>query len=528
MNSVPVSKCVKVYDRLKSQRLAAKELGISRSALRRALKIAEIGHFTSKTPKKSRVVKTPKRHTKRFIFSSAQNNTEVHEGFLNNLRAYADFLECTLHIAGFTYNKSLFEDHRKNSASQVYHASVVPFLADQQFDLGDNLMFCGNMNTLPTAVTPLSGFETYTRQKWGIFPHAKVQLVSVPTMKHSPAKQIMTTGAVTLPNYVQKRAGIRAHFHHVLGAVLVEIDSKGRQFCRHLLADDDGSFQDLTRIVSNGVVTDGHAVEAINWGDIHFESMSDEVCWGAFGFLPGGQPNHNTTISMLDWLKPKYQFFHDITDFKARNHHSLNDPHHRFRMHNAGDDNVSQMFIDIGMFLGDTSRSWCQSVVVESNHDKAALRWLKEGDWKNDPVNAQFYLAGNLAALNAIQAGDKRFSVLEWAVGGFVDSYKVKFLREDDSFKICDDQIECGIHGHNGANGARGAPKQFTKMGPKANTGHTHSPGIIDGIYTAGTSSDLDLGYNVGLSSWSHAHIVSYKNGKRIIITMQDGLFCAE
>ena len=518
-----IEKCVKSYTSLKSQRAVANKLGVARSTVQRALQLARDGVFTSNAPAPSIVIKTAKRKTRRFIFTSAQDDTEVHEGFLTNLRAYADHMECPIHCAGFTYNKRLFENH--SVANGVYHPSVAKYMVHQQMDIGDNLVFCGNMNTLPTAVSPLSGFETYTRGKWGIFPHAKVQLSSVPTMKHAPAKQIMTTGAVTLPNYVQKRAGIRAHFHHVIGAVLVEIDNQGRHFCRHLIAEDDGSFQDLTSYVKNGVVVDGHTVEAINWGDIHFEDMDPQVAAGAFRVI---LDDHDKlpTASMLDVLRPKYQFFHDITDFKARNHHNMNDPHHLFKTFARDESSVSMMFQEIGTFLDLTWRDFCQSVVVESNHDKAALRWLKEADWKRDPTNAKFYLAANLAALTAIE-NHESFSVLEWAVRGLVDPDAL-FLREDDSFTICDGEIECGMHGHLGANGAKGTPRQFTKMGPKANTGHTHSPSIIDGIYTAGTSSKLDMGYNKGLSSWSHSHIVTYPNGKRTIVTMQDGQFRAK
>ena len=79
------------------------------------------------------------------------------------------------------------------------------------------------------------------------------------------------------------------------------------------------------------------------------------------------------------------------------------------------------------------------------------------------------------------------------------------------------------MHGHLGANGARGGANGFAKMGRKANVGHSHSAGIHDGIYTAGTSSDLDLRYNSGPSSWSHSHIVTYPNGKRAIITIWKG-----
>jgi len=31
------------------------------------------------------------------------------------------------------------------------------------------------------------------------------------------------------------------------------------------------------------------------------------------------------------------------------------------------------------------------------------------------------------------------------------------------------------------------------------------------------------MGYNKGLSAWSHSFIVTYQNGKRTIVTIKDG-----
>jgi hypothetical protein len=33
----------------------------------------------------------------------------------------------------------------------------------------------------------------------------------------------------------------------------------------------------------------------------------------------------------------------------------------------------------------------------------------------------------------------------------------------------------------------------------------------------------MDLGYNVGLSAWSHSDIITYANGKRAIVTFFRG-----
>ena len=100
------------------------------------------------------------------------------------------------------------------------------------------------------------------------------------------------------------------------------------------------------------------------------------------------------------------------------------------------------------------------------------------------------------------------------------------FLGEDESYVICPDAhggIECGMHGHLGINGAKPSPLSLSKMGRKANTAHTHSAAIVDGMYVAGTSTKLEVGYNKGPGSWSQSHIVTYPSGKRAIVTIQGG-----
>jgi len=98
--------------------------------------------------------------------------------------------------------------------------------------------------------------------------------------------------------------------------------------------------------------------------------------------------------------------------------------------------------------------------------------------------------------------------------------YRWYIVHEDDSLVI--GGVEHGMHGHLGPSGARGNPKNLRTVG-KANTGHTHSAGIIEGIYTAGVFGNLDMGYNKGLSAWSNSFIVTYQNGKRTIVTIKDG-----
>lgn len=517
---------LELYAEQGGERAAARFLGVARTTLQAHFYKLKAARFvTQKSP-------PPIEHhpsqlgVRTFILSSAQDATAIHKPFLVNLEAYAAKLGSMLMISGFTYNKTLFESHDKHHS--WYPHEIAPYLTQKRVNLGPGLTFCGEMNTLPTAVVPLSGFETYTRDRWGIFPHPKIHLTSIPTAKGDPAKIIMTTGTVSLPNYVQKKAGIKAEFNHEIGAVIVELMPDGTFFCRHLLAEEDGSFNDLnTRVTKGQVLGKGDQIEAVTWGDVHFEKIDRGIAgaiWGdtnvskAPGFIP-----------MIDFLQPNYQFIHDVIDFKPRNHHNIKDPHFRYQMHVKGTDSVEQSLTEAANFLSHTQRFGTTTIIVESNHDLALLKWLKTADYREDPVNALFFLTLQKRIYEAITDGDDHFQVLPWAMGELNNRLlDCLFLSEDDSFTVAGG-IECGMHGHNGANGTPGNSRQFAKMGKRSNTGHTHSATIFDGSYIAGVSGSLDMGYNKGLSSWTHSHIVTYSNGKRTIITQNPdtGLYCA-
>lgn len=463
------------------------------------------------------------RGVRRVLLTSAQDGTDVHRPFWQNLQAYARHIGAEIIVGGFTYNKSLFEDH--SAAASKFASEVQPHLCHERVDMGP-VHFCAEMNTLPTASRPLSGLDTYTKRSWAVFPHAKVQLVSAPSLGVGQAKLLMTTGAVTVPNYVKKKAGIKAAFHHVIGATLVEINSRGEPFCRQINATSDGAFQDLDVKVAKGRVTTGHRVAGITWGDIHREKLDPIVALASWGF----SVEKNKTVakqSMLDALRPRHQFFHDLLDFMARNHHNIGDPHFRFRMVSKGTDSVWQEIVACAQFLRATQRPWCQSVVVESNHDTALDRWLRTADFRSDPVNAQFFLQCQLAMYDAVSRGDRDFNVYRWALGKADkrDLADIEFVPEGGSYIICADQgggVECGVHGHEGMNGSRGSPLQFSRFVTKMNTGHTHTASILDSVYTSGVSAMLDMDYNnPALSSWTHTHTVTYENAKRSLVTMQ-------
>lgn len=447
---------------------------------------------------------------RKFVFTSAQNNTYVHSGFFEALRLFCHDNDAQLIVSTFAYNKSGFQNGTKEADELWYDPLIEPFIFNESAQAAHGLIFCGELDILPTAVTPLSGFENYTQESSGIIPHTKMQMQSLPRMRGEPERFLYTTGAITLRNYIQRKAGQKAEFHHVFGALYVEVDDEGDWFVRQLVANEDGVFHDLTRRYSPDGVSSAPVV-AITWGDIHLEKLDPVVFEAAWG-----------DKSMLTELNPSFQFIHDLTDFRARNHHNIDDPFFLADMHFRGQGNVEKDLLRCGSFLGHITRLGNKAIVVESNHDQALERWLKEADIRKDPENAVFFHRANMMIHTAIRRLNPNFNVFQWAV---TDNFQIKmdaeFLREDDSYVV--KGIEQGMHGHRGPNGARGNPRGFRTIGRKVNIGHMHSAGIFDGVYVAGVSGLLEMGYNKGPSSWSHSHIITYDNGKRTIVTMKQG-----
>lgn len=470
----------------------------------------------------------PGDRTKYFILTSAQDDTAVHSEFWESLLTYADFLEdCEILVSGFTYAKRLFEEHDKRAENIAFHPEIDAYIVHNQVFIGDKLVFCGEMNTRPTAVRPLSGFQTYTREKWGVFPHVKVQLESVPTMKNELTKQIMTTGAITLPNYIRMKAGIKAEFDHIIGATLVALKPDGTFFCRQLQAtsQSDGSFYDLDCYVTPDGVTEGHRVAGITYGDVHIEKIDPDVARATWGYDVETGIAFDFDTSVKGFLRPEFEFFHDICDFSTRNHHNVGDHHFILATYLSGKDKVQDDLQKVGTFLKAVEDPDTISVVVQSNHDNAYAKWVKTGikaGVQRDPANYEFWLMSELLYVQHLRAGVKEPPIFEIMVRELGAPEDVIFHPEDTTFKVCG--IECGMHGHLGANGARATPTAFERMGSKSNTGHVHSPGITSGNYRSGVCS-LEMGYNKGLSSWCITHTVIYPNGRRTLITYMNGGF---
>lgn len=492
----------------------------------------------------------------RYLLTSAQNNTKMFEAFVKNLEAYKSWIDAKLMISRFTYNKLAYENGFNHQSKPGrgptdtdhqdlwYDKYLDPYVCDDperhgscRYQLAPDLQWCAEVNIIPTAPNPLSELDAYAGSGSAVFPHAKVAMRSPPRMPDELPRFLYTTGCCTQMNYIQRKTGQKAEFHHIYGALIVEVNSRGDWWARQINADSSGTFYDCPGgevvKVCRGEVTRGHRTEAINWGDVHASEIDPEVAevnWGKQG--------------VIDMLRPKYQLMHDLFSMRSQSHHERNQFGKRFEKYIKGQDIVLEELNRTAAVLSKASRPFCRTVVINSNHDRHGDKWLDEAEYKADLPNAKWFLCAQLARVLAIEYASKEctdelfknlmavlktdverdWTFLEWSMSHQPLMQGIEFVGLDDPFRIGPrhHQVECGLHGDIGPNGSRGSTKNLSKLGRRNNKGHDHSATIFEGTYSAGVCQ-LKMSYNHGPATWSVSHIVTFINGKRCILTQRAG-----
>lgn len=443
----------------------------------------------------------------RYVLTVAQNNTKVDKDFLAALHVYCRENNATLIVARTLYNKKAFRQPGLDEGEDLwFDPAIKEYLVEGHLDLGGT-HFIADANVIVTAEWPTSRFDRSTPPGVNaIIPASRIELRVGAALKGANTKIIAATGAVTKRNYILRKTGTIAAFNHSIGAMMV--DTLTNEF-RHLeQVKGAKGFYDLSVFYSpDGSEYRENAITALQFGDIHAEKMEDE--------------NFERAISLINRYHPANIVLHDVLDFSSRNHHNIKDPVFLHKQHVAGNSVRGDLEELAGVLDGiaeETARYGGEIHIVESNHDLAINTWLKNADFKIDPLNAIVYLECMLAQYRANEKNNGYFNMLEFAysnIGKGEYAETINFHETDESLVIAG--VEMGNHGHNGVNGSRGSPKQFAALGVAMNTGHTHSPSIYGPVYTAGVTASLDMDYNKGASSWAIADVATYENGQRQI-----------
>lgn len=439
----------------------------------------------------------------RFIITWAQNDTPVHEEFFSNIEEYAKFLGADIHVIAGRYKNptSVFIDQKYDT----WPERVTKYLDANRHEIHKYVSIMSDVKIQPTAVDPMTGLQGMSGVNSCVFGSPKVQLEMIPVLEGNRPKMMLTTGACTMGNYTDSKAGKKGEFHHTLGFVIVEIKDDEIFFIRQVTANDSGNFNDLFfNIVWDGEksqISQINRISAIVLGDLHYGKHDNKVI--------------DQTFNLMAQLEPDHVILHDVFDGNSINHHEIKDPFIQYEKEISGTNSLKKE-ID-SMLIGLEEFEDYQVVIVRSNHDDFVDRWLKDTDWRktSTPKNSLEYM--QYAA--AILSKDAPKGIIPYVINQRFPHFIT--LGRDDSYIV--NGWELGQHGDMGANGSRGSLMQFRKLNTKIVVGHYHEPGRKDGALSVGTSTRLRMGYNTGASSWLQSHVIIHCDGKAQHIHFTNG-----
>lgn len=450
------------------------------------------------------------------VVTWAQNATPLHMPFFRALQAYTKSRDGQLIVIAGRYKNPTSQWTASQANEERWAPELVPYLCNVRHSLNSNLELIGDVKTQPTATSPLTGFESLTHGESGIFGHPKLQMKVVPTPQHSLPKILTTTGAVTIPNYTDSKAGKKGEFHHVQGAVVIEIQDDRVFHLRHINATDNGTFVDMDKMYfPNGKVTKAGPYKGLVFGDAHYRFADPDVVEATFG--------KNGLVSILN---PDILIWHDLLDSYAVNPHHEGNPFISVAKNTKGFNDIRREIEETVEWLIDKTGKRL-SVVVPSNHDDMVTRWLMRKDWRSDPVNAEFYLETALHMVRSVNLGERGTFAADpfqyWLTKLNKNRAEIYSIPPGESFQIAD--IECSLHGHQGPHGARGSVKNLSQIGTKVISGHGHVPAIEAGHYRTGTMTPLSLEYSGPVGAWLNTHCSIDPLGKRHLHTVINGRF---
>jgi len=424
--------------------------------------------------------------SKRFLITSATNNSTLNKNFFKTLENFCEHHKTQLLVIPLMYQN----DPTMSRDDYFWPREVHPYTLSERMIVSKNLVIDGGANIRATAVNPLSGMESNSGVRSAVYGHPQVALEPVGTPKHEEPKQIMTTGSVTARNYRPGKTGTKAEFHHSASAVLIQM--VGQRYIPMSLHWDGRGIAFLDEYwTPEGVEKRENPIAALVQGDSH-AICEDKKVTTARRRLRG-----RTSPLALVW--------HDLHDHRIGNHH--NTVIENVKLAQAGLLRISDE-LDLAVAMLNREGKNVKNYIIGSNHDEALDRHLNRFKAKEDPINAPLMWE---LSIKTVESGRPAF---ECYAAPRLDVHH-EFVNRDGGFMIAG--VDISQHGDLGVNGARGSANGLAKTSRKTMIGHSHSARIVKGCYQVGVSS-RDHNYARGYSTWSICDGVIYSNGKRALI----------
>jgi len=448
---------------------------------------------------------------KKFVITTAVVGCSVHRKFLSSIELYCKRNNALLLI--------LPSADPAKSSDWVLDGIIAEKdiqLVFKNIQLNTNF-FVSSIKISAKQLNPMTGLNRFGSKEGSfVFASPKQDLQFVPKSHTKLPHALMTTGALTIPDYetdsyMSERTGYIAKSDHIMGALVVEIENDKNYHFRQIQAEPvSGNFVDLgIYYKSNGKVGRMDA-EALVMGDYH-SGETDPTAKKAWEEVV-----HET--------KARDLVIHDMFNGKSITYH---DRHKKVKMaikFDRGLLSLKEETLIVGKEVGDLY-SWVKPrkgrlIWVRSNHDDFLEKLLEDGSWVEDPIN--MVICASLVKPMS-EGKDPLKTLLESE--GKVDPYtssRIIWLGRSDDYKIAGHQ--CAAHGDKGAHGKRNPTlEELDKAYGSCVTGHSHTPAIRRGAFRVGTSSYLRLDYNDGASAWFHTSCLIYPNGSRQLINSVNG-----
>jgi hypothetical protein len=368
-----------------------------------------------------------------------------------------------------------------------------------------------------------------------IFAAPMLELEYRPRVGHHYPKAIMTSGAVTYPNYMvdslgqQDRTGEVATVSHTYAAIVVEFDDDTFHF-RQLHANSEGEFYDINPLAGgadfftpHGVTHAPHAVNTIVCGDWHTGKTDRDVRKSTFG-------KHG----MAQTLNPKHVVLHDFVDCDSVSPHERRQGVRRAYKPHLGWESLQDE-----LEAAVAELTWIQSCtdadihIVASNHIEFVRELIEHPEaWARDDRNIVI-----CAELHRMMFDEMKLRKPKKHLADATDPVVLWFRKHTPTVYALERQdvlllpkgiknsILCSLHGDIGTRGkeTRGTGV-FRKMNKRVILGHNHSACIQGPVWRVGTSTPrMQFYVKNPVTDWTNTHAIIYANGQRQLINFVNG-----
>ena len=436
---------------------------------------------------------------RRFVVTTYIPGSKLDLPFLSSLKSYCYHNDAKLLILLSYVNK-------KDAVSQIPTQLKEETFVLHDLLLNDNLLISAT-KVKATNVNPLTGLSRLgKRQRSVVLASPKMMLKITPNGYKDIPHALMSTGTISQPNYqlnyFNNASATKSKADHQMSALTFFIENEKTFHFRQLQRRVDGSVCDYGMTYAQQKVPKNEQPEALVLGDWHCGSTDPHA--------------RKAWDKVIKDLSPKKVILHDFFDGITVNPHQKRAHFTKAKGFGKGFGSLKAEIVECVKDLAVFCKNAPEVFIVKSNHDLFLDRALEDGEFTQDKINGK-YLSW---LYSQCEDGDDPLEVairMEGEKLG-VDLSNAVFLKEDESLNV--EGVELGCHGHRGPNGSRGSSSNLEESYGPLVFGHTHTISILRDAWGVGTSSLLDLGYNVGPSSWVRSACLLHKYGARQLLNI--------